>query len=85
MRFESKGKVICSCRYRVILGPKHRRKVLMSLIDGRPRGPIREVCVDARSELVEMGLKPDRVHQVLDCDPQFGINRLVRRMGAEQR
>jgi putative transposase len=28
--------------------------------------------------LIEIEVMPDHVHLLLDCDPQFGINRLVR-------
>lgn len=50
----------------------------MPAIDGRLKEVIAEVCMDARSELIEMEVMPDQVHLLLDCDPQFGINRLVR-------
>jgi putative transposase len=62
----------------VVFCPKYRRKVLVSPIDGRLKEIIREVCGDARSELIEMEVMPDHVHLLLDCDPQFGINRLIR-------
>ena len=47
-------------------------------IDSRLKEVIGETCVDARSELIEMEVMADHVHLLLDCDPQFGINRLVR-------
>ena len=62
----------------MVFCPKYRRKVLTPPIDGRLKEVIREVCADAESELIEMEVMPDHVHLLLDCDPQFGINRLVR-------
>jgi putative transposase len=76
--FKSNRNVVYSCKYHAIFCPKYRRKVLVPPIDGRLKEIIREVCVDAKSELIEMEVMPDHVHLLLDCDPQFGINRLLR-------
>ena len=81
------------CHYHVVWCPKYRRKVITSLdpkldnppIEGDP-GPvderlkqiIRDVCDETGSELLELETMPDHVHLLVDCDPQYGINRLVR-------
>ena len=81
------------CHYRIVWCPKYRRKVITSLdprlknppIPGDP-GPvdqrlaqiIRQTCEETGSERLEMELMPDHVHLLVDCDPQYGINRLVR-------
>lgn len=81
------------CHYHVVWCPKYRRKVITSLdptlhnppIDGDP-GPvderlkqiIRGVCDETGSELLELETMPDHVHLLVDCDPQYGINRLIR-------
>ena len=49
-------------------------------IDARLKELIVQVCVETRSELLELEIMPDHVHLVVECDPQFGINRLVRSM-----
>jgi len=77
MSFKSNRNVV-SCKYHVVFCPKYRRKVLMPPIDSRLKEVIGETCVDARLELIEMEVMADHVHLLLDCDPQFGINRLVR-------
>jgi putative transposase len=38
---------------------------------------IQHACGATQSDLIEMEVMPDHVH-LLDCDPQFGIHRLVR-------
>lgn len=81
------------CHYHVVWCPKYRRKVITSLdpkldnppIDGDP-GPvderlkqiIREVCKETGNDILELETMPDHVHLLVDCDPQYGINRLVR-------
>jgi putative transposase len=58
--------------------PEVRREVLVPPLDSRLKEIVREICMDARSEMIEMEVMPDHVHLLLDCDPQFGINRLIR-------
>ncbi len=52
--------------------------MLVPPIDERLKGLIGEVCDATQSGLIEMEVMPDHVHLLLDCDPQFGIHRLVR-------
>ena len=78
MSFKSNRNVVYSCKYHVVFCPKYRRAVLMPPIDGRLKEIIEEVCADTGSELIEMEVMPDHVHLLLECDPQFGINRLLR-------
>ncbi len=58
--------------------PKFRRKVLVPPIDARFKAIARAVCSQTRSALIEMEVMADHVHLRLECDPPFGINRLVR-------
>ena len=76
--FRSNRNVLFSCKYHVVFCPKYRRAVLVPPIDERLKGIIRQVCDATQSGLIEMEVMPDHVHLLLDCDPQFGIHRLVR-------
>lgn len=78
MGFKSNLNVVYSCKYHVVFCPKYRREVLVPPLDSRLKEIVREICTDARSEMIEMEVMPDHVHLLLDCDPQFGINRLIR-------
>ena len=78
MEIKSNRNVVHSCRYHVVWRPKYRRKVLEAPINGRLKAIIREVCRENGAEPVEMEVMPDHVHLLVGCDPQFGINRLVR-------
>jgi putative transposase len=70
--------VVFSCTYHVVWCPKYRRKVLLPPIDARLKQVVHEVCSESGAELIEMEVMPDHVHLLVDCDPQLGINRLVR-------
>jgi len=78
MRFKSNNNVVYSCKYHAVWCPKYRRKVLVDAVDARLKQIISDVCRDARSAIIEMEIMPDHVHLLVECDPQFGINRLVR-------
>lgn len=81
------------CHYHVVWCPKYRRRLLTSLdpkvnnppipsdpgpIDERLKEIIRQVCAETNCEILEMEIMPDHVHILVDCDPQYGINKLVR-------
>ena len=70
--------MVYSCKYHVVWCPKYRRKVLVPPVDERVKQIIDEVCAETGSEVFEVEVMPDHVHLLLECDPQFGINRLVR-------
>lgn len=47
-------------------------------VDERLKQIIQEVCKEAGSEILKLETMPDHVHLLVDCDPQYGINKLVR-------
>jgi len=64
----------------VVWCPKYRRKVLIDGVDDRLKSIIYEVADESHSEIIELEIMPDHVHVLLECDPQFGINKLIRMM-----
>ena len=70
--------VYYSCKYHVVWCPKYRRKVLVNGIDERLKQILTEVCEEHQAEIMSMEIMPDHVHLLVECDPQFGIHRLVR-------
>lgn len=47
-------------------------------MDERVKQIAHHVCAETGSDLFEIEVMPDHVHLLVGCDPQFGINRLVR-------
>ena len=41
---------------------------------------IGEVCQEHQAEVLSLEVMPDHVHLLVECDPQFGIHKLVRLM-----
>ncbi|HMA36474.1 MAG TPA: IS200/IS605 family transposase [Chloroflexia bacterium] len=76
--FKSNNHVMYSCQYHLVWCPKYRRKVLVDDVDTRLQAIIAEVCTERGSAVLELEIRPDHVHLVVECDPQFGIHRLVK-------
>jgi putative transposase len=79
-KFKSNNNITYSCKYHVIWCPKYRRKVLIHDVDVRLKEIITAVCDEFGAELIELEVMPDHVHLLVDCDPQFGIAKLIRYM-----
>jgi putative transposase len=75
---KSNRNITFSCKYHVVWCPKYRRPVLVPKVDVRLKQIISEVCAETDTDLLEMEIMPDHVHLLVECDPTFGINRLIR-------
>ena len=58
--------------------PKYRRKVLVDAIAKRLFELIHEAALRYRAEVIALEITPDRVHLLVEVDPQFAIHRLVK-------
>jgi putative transposase len=76
--FKSNNNVVYSCKYHIVWCPKYRRKVLTEDVAIRLESVIREVCAEYQSEIFGLEIMPDHVHLLVECDPQFGIHKLVK-------
>ncbi|MEV4115866.1 IS200/IS605 family transposase [Nonomuraea sp. NPDC049695] len=72
------GNIAFQCAFHVVWCPKYRRRVLGGPIEPRLKELIREVIEEKRAWLVELEVMPDRVHLLVEVDPQFGVHRLVK-------
>ena len=76
--YKSNRNVYYLCKYHVVWCPKYRRKVLIEAIAERLKQIIAEVCQEHQADILSMEIMPDHVHLLVECDPQFGVHRLVR-------
>lgn len=79
-KYKCNNNITYSCKYHVVWCPKYRRKVLIEGVDTRLKEILLEVATEMNSELIEVEVMPDHVHILVECDPQFGIAKLVRYM-----
>jgi len=76
----SNNNVVYRCAYHVVWCPKYRRPVIEGAVDERLKQIIREVCDERECNLIELETMPDHVHLLVECDPQYGIHRLVKQI-----
>ncbi len=79
-KYKSNNNITYSCKYHIVWCPKYRRKVLVNGVDIRLKEILNEVCSEFKAELIELEVMPEHVHILVECDPQFGIAKLVRYM-----
>ena len=78
IKYKSNNNVVYSCKYHIVWCPKYRRKVLIGAVETRLKEIITDVCIEFKSEMIEMEIMPDHVHLLVEVDPQFGIHRLIK-------
>ena len=76
----SNNNVVYRCAYHVVWCPKYRRPVIEGAVDERLKQIIREVCAERECNLIGLETMPDHVHLLVECDPQYGIHRLVKQI-----
>ena len=52
--------------------------MLVTGVDDRLKAILAEVCRERDAIILDQEVMPDHVHLLVDCDPQFGIHRLVK-------
>lgn len=71
--------VVYRCTYHVVWCVKYRRKLLSdSAVEQRLKQIAQQVAGETRSSILEMEADLDHFHMLVECDPQFGIHRLVK-------
>lgn len=70
--------IVYSCKYHVIWCSKYRRKVLANGVDMRLKELILSISKEYSFDVLEMEIMPDHVHLLVDVDPQFGVNKVVK-------
>ena len=76
----SNNNVVYRCAYHVVWCPKYRRPVIEGAVDARLKQIIRDVCAERECNIIELETMPDHVHLLVECDPQYGIHRLVKQV-----
>ena len=78
-KYKSNHNLTYSCIYHVVFCPKYRRKVLVDGVDVRLKEIVAGLAEELRFEVTQE-VMPDHAHLLIDCDPQFGIHKIVKRV-----
>ena len=77
---KSNKNIVFSCQYHIIWCPKYRRKVLVGEVKDRLIEIIKTVANELGAEIKELEVMPDHVHLLIDCDPSFGVYKIIKRI-----
>ncbi|HWW50991.1 MAG TPA: IS200/IS605 family transposase [Verrucomicrobiae bacterium] len=80
MGYKSHKNVVYSCKYHVAWCPKYRRPVLVNGVVKRLKRIILDAAKDRGAEVMELEVRPDHVHLLIEVDPQYGVHRMIRRI-----
>jgi putative transposase len=77
-KYKSNSNIVYLCKFHVVFCPKYRRHVLKDGVDARLKEIIAELANELHFDVDEIEVMSDHVHILIDCDPQFGIHRIVK-------
>src|SRR3954469_16829660 len=77
---QSNRHVVYDCKYHVVFCPKYRRKVLVPPVSDRLEELFIQKAKELKTTISSMEIMPDHVHMLIQCDPQFGIHKVVKHL-----
>ena len=76
-----KSNTVCySCKYHIIWCTKYRRNVLNEDVQQKLKILIQEIINQMNCELIEIEVMENRIHLLVECVPQLGIHKLVKKL-----
>jgi putative transposase len=79
-KVENNRNIVYDCKYHVVFCPKYRKKVLVPPVSERLKERFKSKAKEQQAEMAEMEIMPDHVHLLIQCDPPFGIHRVVKHL-----
>lgn len=70
--------VVYQCTYHVVWCTKYRRKLIDADVEARLKQITQQVADETKCAILEMEADKDHFHILVECDPQFGVHRLVK-------
>lgn len=78
--YKSNQNVVYDCNYHVVFCPKYRKPVIDNKVAERFKEIVYELSKELDFEVKSIETMPDHVHLLINCDPQFGIHKIVKRV-----
>ena len=76
-----KSNTVCySCKYHIIWCTKYRRNVLNEDVQQKLKILIQEIINQMNCELIELEVMENYIHLLVECVPQLGIHKLVKKL-----
>lgn len=78
--YKSNNNIVYSCKYHIVWCSKYRKPLLTGPVETKLKEILYQVAEEFRSQIIELEVMPDHVHILIEIDPQFGVNRLIKYM-----
>ncbi len=78
--YKINNNIVYSCKYHIVWCSKYRQSLLVTPLDQLLKEILYQVALECMCHLIELEVMPDHVHILADVDPQYGVNRLIKRM-----
>ena len=78
--YKNNRNIVFSCKYHIVWCTKYRKPLLHHPIDSLLKKILHEVAHEYRCEIIELEVMPDHVHLLIEVDPQFGVNKIIKLM-----
>lgn len=72
------NKIVYSCQYHIIFVVKYRKPILNEIISNRAKEIFNQISKDYNFNIIANEVMPDHVHLLIECNPRFGINKVVK-------
>jgi len=78
--YKKSNTVSYSCKYHIIWCTKYRKKVLNEEVQRRLTELIQGIVNQLNSEIIELEVMEEHIHLLVECPPQLGIHKLVKKL-----
>jgi putative transposase len=80
MKYKNNQNIVFNCKYHIVWCPKYRRKILKGNLDKRLQLLINKKAKELGVDIIEMETDLDHIHLLLECDPQYGVHRVIKQL-----
>ncbi len=78
--YKSNNNTVYSCKYHIVWCTKYRKPLLVKPIDQKLKEILYQIAHETQSSIIEREVMPDQVHVLIEIDPQFGVNKVIKLM-----
>jgi putative transposase len=80
MSYKTNNNIVYSCKYHLVWCTKYRKLLLHSPIEQSFKKILLDTARSTRWDVIELKVIPDHLRILMEIDPQYGINVVVKKM-----
>ena len=76
-KWKKQSHVVYQCSYHIVWCPKYRFRILKGQVGNYIENRIRELCEWKKVEILELNVREDHVHMVVEIPPRLSVSNLM--------